>query len=61
MVEDVINNFKVVKECACMALSDANMGEVVQVFIVLEDDIEEEFEKIILKMKDHIQEKLAVI
>jgi len=60
MVEDVINNFKVVKECACMALSDANMGEVVQVFIVLEDGIEEEFEKIILKMKDYIQEKLSV-
>lgn len=60
IVEDVINGTNFVKECACVALSDANMGEVVQVFIVLEDDIKDNFENIIVKMKDYIKEKLPV-
>lgn len=59
-VEEVLNDCDLIKELACTSLSDKNMGEVVQAFIVLKADPLIEFESVVEQLKIIASQNLPV-
>ncbi|WCE29852.1 AMP-binding protein [Vibrio sp. SCSIO 43137] len=59
-VEETLLKSPYVKECACVALPDLLMGEVVQAFIVLDSTAESSIEQAIESLKELVAELLPV-
>ncbi|NOI66953.1 AMP-binding protein [Vibrio sp. 99-8-1] len=59
-VERIINQSDLVLECACIPYADSNMGEVVQVFIVLESNVEDDFKHVVEQLKIEVAKHLPV-